>query len=164
MRANALWSAVYRADRFILLTTWAIAGVTVIVMFTVVVTLVIARYVAKAPIFWGEEMARYSMFYMIMIGGAVAVREDRHLRLTLLIDRFPPALKRWWDWVLDFCVVVVLIVMVYQGADLAREDGGMMTPALRIAYFWIYIGFPIGTALMLLQVIARRLPTNSEQG
>jgi TRAP-type C4-dicarboxylate transport system permease small subunit len=109
-------------------------------------------------------MARYSMFYMIMIGGAVAVREDRHLRLTLLIDRFPPALKRWWDWVLDFCVVVVLIVMVYQGADLAREDGGMMTPALRIAYFWIYIGFPIGTALMLLQVIARRLPTNSEQG
>jgi TRAP-type C4-dicarboxylate transport system permease small subunit len=113
MRANALWSAVRRTDRFIFLTTWTIAGVTIIAMFTVVVTLVIARYVAKAPIFWGEELARFSMFYMIMFGSAVAVREDRHLRLTLLIERFPPTLRRWWDRCLDLLVLVVLAVMVY---------------------------------------------------
>jgi TRAP-type C4-dicarboxylate transport system permease small subunit len=161
MPAKSVSGAGRRLDRCIFITTWATAGATIIAMFFVVVTLVIARYVAKAPFFWGEELARYTMFYMVMIGSAVAVREDRHLRLTLLIEAFPPALKRWWDRLLDLCVLAVLAVMVYQGLDLAREDGGMMTPALRIAYFWIYIGFPIGTGLMLIQLIAKNLFTAS---
>jgi TRAP-type C4-dicarboxylate transport system permease small subunit len=39
----------------------------------------------------------------------------------------------------------------------------MLTPALRIAYFWIYVAFPVGSALMLIQVAARNLPAINSQ-
>ena len=156
MSSKTLRECLRRLDLIIYHSSRAAAGISILTMFLTVVVLVIARYVAQAPIFWGEELARYLMFYMIMMGSAVAIREDRHLRLRMVIDVFSPKMALWWERFLDLCLLIIAGVFFYQGLDMAIEDGIMTTPALRIAYFWVYLAFPIGAILMTIQLVAKQ--------
>ena len=156
MSSGPLPSALHWLDTVVYVASRIASGFTIIAMFSTVVILVIARYVAQAPIFWGEELARYIMFYMILLGSAVALREDRHLRLRIVIDIMPAALQRQWERFLDLCLLVIAAVLFYQGLDITIEDGIMITPALRIAFFWVYLAYPIGAALMVIQLIGKQ--------
>ena len=48
--------------------SWILTGIALAVMFLVVMAVIVTRYVVDLPFFWGEELARYAMFYMIMLG------------------------------------------------------------------------------------------------
>jgi len=73
------------------------------------------------------------------------------------MDLFPPAVARWWERFLDLCLLVVAIAILYYGLDLTINDGMMMTPALRVAFFWVFLAFPIGAVLMLIQLVGKQL-------
>jgi len=48
----------------------ALTGLSLLLMFMVVMAVVVTRYFISLPFFWGEEFSRYAMFYMIMLGSA----------------------------------------------------------------------------------------------
>jgi TRAP-type C4-dicarboxylate transport system permease small subunit len=139
-------------------------GLTLILMVTVVLTLVFARYVIHLPIFWGEELARYTMFYMVLLGSALAIRHDSHLRLTLFVDRLSDRARRIVGWIVDVGMLVVVAALFWHGLDLALEDGIMRTPALRVAFFWIYLAFPVGAVLMAIQIVAKSVFADQREG
>lgn len=126
-------------------------------MFITIMLEVIFRYVVDNPAFWTEELARYLMFYMVLLGSAIALREERHPSLTFIIESFPGRFRKGWKMLLDSIVCVVLLVMLKEGYLMAVDEMIMKTPALRISFFWIYLAFPIGTVLMILQLIVKYL-------
>jgi TRAP-type transport system small permease protein len=126
-------------------------------MFVIVMGVVFTRYVVNLPFFWGEELARDCMFYMIMLGSAVAIREGGHLRLTVFAGMLPAGPRRVLDVLTDLVVLLVVCMIFYHGLDLAAGDGNMRTPVLRWKDFWIYPGFPIGAGLSVLLLIGKAL-------
>src|SRR5215467_4532457 len=55
---------------------------------------VFSRYVLRSTFTWYDEIARLLFVWMVFLGAAVGVRQAGHFRLHLVIDRFPPSLRR----------------------------------------------------------------------
>jgi len=127
------------------------------VMFIVIFLGVFLRYVLNTPAFWTEEAARCLMFYMVLIGSAAAIRQDRHPAIAFIIDKFGENSRRKWKSLLDVLVFIVLLVVFWQGILMAVEERIGRTAALRISFFWVYLALPVGALLMMLEIIARHL-------
>ncbi len=157
--SKALRRAVVALDRVVYPLSWALTGLSLLLMFMVVMAVVVTRYFISLPFFWGEEFSRYAMFYMIMLGSAVAIRENGHLRLTLFADLLSPGPRRVLEAATDLLVLGVIAAIFWYGLDLAVGDGEMRTPVLRWRYFWIYIAFPIGAVMSALLMLGKQFAT-----
>ncbi|MFV0491330.1 MAG: TRAP transporter small permease [Pseudorhodobacter sp.] len=150
-----------RIDRILQYLMAALVVCSLAAMVVVVLFLVISRFVFGLGYFWGEELARYLMIYMAFIGGAVALRSNQHPRLTLFVDMLPETGRRVVNIVVQLLLAATLIVLLWQGLDVALNEGRMRTPALRLRYFWILLAVPIGAGAMLIQLIAMHFLPNA---
>jgi len=149
-----------RIDKILLKTIDILVLILFIFMFIVVMIGVVSRYIFNAPIFGTEEVARTMMFYMVMLGGAVAIRRGRHPALLFIIQKFHPKFLQKWNIFIDIIILFVLLVLFIQGCVITYSGIPMKMPALRISFFWVYLAFPVGTFLMLSQLAAKHFFEN----
>jgi len=144
-------------DDVLLKAIRATTGVLLAIMFVVIIFGVFFRYVLNSPAFWTEELARYIMFYMVLIGSASAIREERHPALTFVTDRFSRRFRTKWRFVLEALVFLVLAVVFWQGIVMAVEERIGLTAALRVSFFWVYLALPVGSLLMMFEIVAKHI-------
>jgi TRAP-type C4-dicarboxylate transport system permease small subunit len=150
-------SPLRRFDRGLLAAIRIAVALLLAMMFAVIMWEVVARYVLARPAFWTEEFARYVMFYLVLIGSAAAIRQEKHPSLTFVIQKFSAGFRRKWKLVLDGLVFLVLAVIFWQGCVMAVEEWIGKTPALRISFFWVYLALPIGACLMMVEIVAKNV-------
>lgn len=132
----------------------ALISLLLTLMFLVVIIGIFFRYIINLPIFGTEELARYIMFYMVMLGSVVAFREEKHPALLFVIQKFPIKFLKVWNFIKDIIIIFILIIIFKEGYLMAVGEMIMKSPALRISFFWVYLAFPIGALLMIFQIIA----------
>ncbi|AZO93365.1 TRAP transporter small permease [Halocella sp. SP3-1] len=128
-----------------------------IAMFIVIIIGVWKRYVINNPWFGAEEAARYLMVYLVFIGICSAYNKNRHPSLTFVINRFSPAFRRVWFIIIDLIIFVLLIYMFKYGMEKTVMAVYSKTPALRLPFNWIFISIPIGSVLMMIQLVLKYL-------
>lgn len=62
---------------------------------------VISRYILDVPSTLTEEMLRFSLVWVSMLGMAFVVGKKQHISLTILLDKAPTTLRRWWEIILQ---------------------------------------------------------------
>lgn len=67
---------------------------------------VIARFILKIPTAYAEEFARLAIVWCILIGGAMAVRKNEHIRVDSLVRILPKAVQV----ILEFASHVMIII------------------------------------------------------
>ena len=129
------------------------AGLLMVSLIVVVGTNVFFRYVLKAPLPWAEEVARYCMVYMAYLAAPLALREGRHIRITLVTDRLP----RVWSEVFQLAAYLVVaglaIPVAYYGRQLVELVSFQMTPSLRMSMSVPYFGVTLGAAFLALEAV-----------
>lgn len=130
-------------------------AILLIVMFVVIMMEVIFRYVLASSAFWTEELAKYVMFYMVLMGSVVAIREERHPALVFISQKFHVRFRKKWHLFIDVLVFFVLIFVFREGYKMAVDERIMRTPALRMSFLWVYLALPIGAFLMMVQIVAK---------
>ena len=55
---------------------------------------VLTRYGTEKPAVWTTELSGILFTWVVYIGAMTAHREGRHIRVSLLVDLMPPALRR----------------------------------------------------------------------
>jgi TRAP-type C4-dicarboxylate transport system permease small subunit len=123
---------------------------------------VFTRYVMGEQAKWTEELARFLLVWVALLGGAVAFGTKGHLGVDYFIGTFhPDARKR-------MVVVVHLIVLFFAGAvfvyggsrvvadALAMEQ---MTPALGWKMGHVYLALPIAGIFMVLYTVENLIET-----
>ena len=107
------------------------------------------------PLYWTEEIARYSFVWFVFFGAAYAARLAAHNRVTVQFRPFP-------RWVGDVCMLlgdaawlVFNTVMVVESLEVIQElrEFPYATPALDWQLSSIYFIFPIAFTLMSIRVI-----------
>jgi len=141
-------------DKILIKSIKALVSLLLVFMFIIVIVGIFFRYIINIPIFGTEEFARYIMFYMVMLGSAVAFREEKHPALLFVIQKFPIKFLRVWNFIKDIIIIIILIIIFKEGYLMAVDEKIMISPALRISFFWVYLAFPIGALLMIFQIIA----------
>ena len=54
---------------------------------------VVARYVFSLPIVWIDEVVSMSFLWLAMLGTAIAMHRNEHLRLSLFLDMMPKKIQ-----------------------------------------------------------------------
>lgn len=129
------------------------AGLLMIALIVVVSTNVFFRYFLKSPLPWAEEVARYCMIYMAYLAAPLALREGRHIRITLVTERLRGVWAELFQLFTYLAVASLAIPVAYHGWRLVQMVGFQMTPALRISMSIPYFGVALGAAFLALEAV-----------
>ncbi|MBO8140840.1 MAG: TRAP transporter small permease [Firmicutes bacterium] len=149
----------------------AAAGLCIATLIAVVFANVFFRYVLHAPIPWAEEVARYTMVYMAYLAAPLALREGRHIRITIVTDRLRGKWAVAADVIAHAAILVLSVVVVANGMDLIQLVSFQRSPSLRmsmsIPYFSVVIGaafLAVEAALLLISSVARLFGVSAGRG
>jgi len=127
-----------------------ILAITVFGMFIVTFMQVLFRYVLKWPLFWIEEIARYLLIFIAMMGGTLAFKDDVHPKVAIFYKRLKYSKRIKWELFLRIFIIIFLMLLIFSGWNWAQGNSIFRTPGLGISFFWPLIIVPIGAVTMLV--------------
>lgn len=132
-----------------------IAIISTAVMWLVMCYAVIMRYVFRDAPVWGDELCRFSLVWLTFYGGSVALRKRALANMTLLVNVFPPRIRKWINVAVGICCVVLLVFFTKWSLQLVLSKSIMIqkSPAMGAPLAAIYSCMPIGLGLMTIQQI-----------
>lgn len=125
-----------------------VAAFTVLVSFSVIL-----RYGFSQGLEWSEELGRYLMIWMGFLAASLALRGGAHIGIDLVRQRLPPNLRRVVVLASTASVFCFFAMVVYQGSVLLILVRPKPSLVLPVSMFWPYLAIPVGSLLMLLQLI-----------
>jgi TRAP-type C4-dicarboxylate transport system permease small subunit len=139
--------------KFIRKTTEAIIVTLYGVMVLTVFLQVVARYVFNSPPVWTEELARYCQVWIIILTSSVCIRKGSHLAVDYLTHKFPAALNRLFRILSHVLIAVYVAAVTVFGWRLMIVGYYQDSPAMKIKMAFVYIIFPLGGLLMLVETV-----------
>ena len=138
----------------------ALAGSLIVAMVSILLTViwqVVSRYVLKDPASVTEELSRFILIWIGILGAAYAYRQHAHLGFNLIVERQSRNTKR----LLLTCVEIIVIifcalVMLYGGSELVllTLELEQISAALGIKMGVIYSVLPLSGTLIIAYAFA----------
>jgi TRAP-type C4-dicarboxylate transport system permease small subunit len=154
-RAGAYGRAVAVVTRILCVLLALAVGILVIP-----VTLqVFSRFTALIPHYiWTEEMARFLLVWMIMLGAMLGVREGNHFVVDVWPD-LSPRPRAALDLFSNLCVGAFAVVLLWWGWEFTDFAWYRISELAELPLWMIHIAWPISGAIWLI-FIGDRLVAN----
>ncbi|MBI5445369.1 MAG: TRAP transporter small permease [Deltaproteobacteria bacterium] len=127
---------------------------TVVAMVAVMCSLIFAqamgRYVFHFSITWSEELARFLLVWVSMLGGAIAARRRMHVGFESLVEALPAPAGYSARALAGSAAIFVVSVMAWHGFKLARFNMLQRSAALEWPMGVPYAAIPAGALLLVL--------------
>jgi len=121
-------------------------------LFACVVIQVFTRYVMNDPAIFTEEVSRYSMIWLSLLGAAYAAGRIEHMAYTMFPDKLHGArLDLHMRSVALAILAFAACVMCYGGGKLVQRalDFGQLTATLQWPMGYVYLCIPASGALII---------------
>ena len=145
----------FRANGWILIALLTVMSVVMLIQ-------VLSRYLFNAPLTWPEELGRYLFIWIVFLGAALAFRKRAHLRIEFISSKIKPSLMAVIEKVTEFIILIFLIFIIYISIEVLTITGSQKSPVLHIPMNYIYLAFPVASALMILDLATRWLFPSSK--
>lgn len=120
------------------------------------------RYVLGNALPWTEELARYLMVWAGFLAASLALKEGAHVGIEGFLRPLPGGLRRLLVYPAALSIGIFLSVTAFQGIRLLATISQQTTPVLGISMMWPYLAIPVGSLLMLLQLVLQVIGTQSD--
>jgi TRAP-type C4-dicarboxylate transport system permease small subunit len=143
-------------DRVSLVVNKIAVNATVILFTTMTLIVwmqIFFRFILGGGLAWTEEIAKYLMVWMALLGASILFRDRGHIAINFFISRFS-----FLRYILIFHAVVaavLFVLLVYYGTDYAIFGLKSISPASGIKKFWPYLSIPVGGFFLLIQALSR---------
>lgn len=133
-----------------------ILAAIMLIISALVFSQVVTRYVLQVSTPWLEELTRFLMIWMVMLGCAYAVRTRQHIIVNVIETAFSSArAQRIYQGILAICGLlfsVVLAILAYVVVERTARFG-QVSGAMRIPMFLANGSFFVAAVLMSLHYI-----------
>ena len=126
----------------------ALAGLTLCVLLGVV------SRALNNPFDWTEELSRYLMVWVAILGWVLACRARAHIRIRFFHDLLPPRVWAVVEILLQFSVVAFGLLAAWFAIDLVRRNSDIEAVTLRLTQMWFYIPLVGAGVIAALQAAA----------
>lgn len=158
-----------------------VLGVALVVLMAISVVNVLwqvfTRFIMDNPSSFTEELARYLLIWVGLLGAAYAVGKRVHLALELLPEKLTGRRRRWLELFIESCVMLfALFVLVIGGLRLVyvQLTLGQTSAAMEMPLGFVYSVLPLSGLLMVYYTVAHmrrqvqelrdsRVPVEEEQ-
>jgi TRAP-type C4-dicarboxylate transport system permease small subunit len=131
-----------------------VAITLLLIWVTIVLTIQIgSRYLLATGMSWTEEMARYSLIWIVFLGAAVVTKEKDHISVPIL-ETAMPSLKKYFKLIqgLIFLVYIVIVLGVSWGTLQILQYQSSANMGLSMAL--VYSVIPISFILIFIHLLA----------
>lgn len=130
------------------------AAIAVTLALLAVVALGIASRLVNDPLVWTDELARYLMVWLALLGWIIASRRRAHIRITVLIDRLPRLLRLATEVATQLALMVFGAVLAWHSLELVDRAWDVEAVSLPISSALLYALVPLAGSAIVLQAIA----------
>jgi TRAP-type C4-dicarboxylate transport system permease small subunit len=113
-------------------------------MSLIVIVQVFSRYIFNFSFVWAEELVRYLMIWMVMLGSALVQAKNEHIR----IDFFPMLAgargRRVMEIFFRLATLVFLVIITFKGFKVSWFNQLFESSGLRISMLWPTLAIPLG--------------------
>ncbi|EHR70956.1 TRAP transporter, DctM subunit [Burkholderiales bacterium JOSHI_001] len=114
---------------------------------------VVARYVFALPVVWVDEVVSLSFLWLAMLGTVIAMHRNEHLRLSLVVERLPVALRPWVQALALCAVAATLLALAGPAMEYTRDEWAIRTPELDLPNAGRVSAIAFGVLAMLALVL-----------
>lgn len=145
-------------ERLFVAVNRAVVAAALALVFALVFTNVVGRYVFGNSLSWAEEAARHLMVFGAFAGAGLALREGRLVAIETLPDSLSPRAARVLRWAGVAIMAVFMVMLVWLGARFAIFGWPRETATTGMSRGIPYLAIPLGAGLFLihLALFARR--------
>ncbi|EMI58474.1 TRAP transporter small permease [Rhodopirellula sallentina] len=125
---------------------------------------VMTRYIGGEQASWTEELARFLLIWVALLGGAVAFDTKSHLGVDYFVGKFETGVRKSLRIFTHFVVLFFAITIFVIGGARVVYDALVLdqtTPALGWKMGHVYLVIPIAGCFMALFTIAHLIETFS---
>jgi TRAP-type C4-dicarboxylate transport system permease small subunit len=140
------------AARILARGTEICAGLLMILVTVLNLTQVGGRYLFSTGFGWTEEVMRYSMIWLMMLGSVACIFRAEHMAIEALEGLVRPDRARFVKSALYSVAAIFCVVILIYSYPLALRNAAQTAPASGIPMIYPYAALPVGTALMLVQI------------
>jgi len=153
---------VYQFKRYISRVLECILIVAVGLLVLDVIWGVFTRYVMGEQANWTEELARFLLVWVSLLGGAVAFGTKGHLGVDYFVGKLHPDARKTMAVVSHLIVIFFAVAVFLVGGYCVVADAlavDQMTPALGWKMGYVYLALPIAGCFMVLFTIENLIET-----
>jgi len=136
--------------------------ITVLLLVLDVTWGVATRTVTGGQANWTEELARFLLVWVSLLGAAVAFGTKAHLGVDYLVNKMHPEVHRLTA-VITHCIVLFFAgaVFIYGGGRLVADALAMnqLTPALQWKMGYVYLALPVAGFFIIIFALENLLET-----
>lgn len=135
---------------------WFLVALAIFMIVTVTWQ-VVSRYVLRAPSSLTEEIARFQLIWLGLLGAVYTFRNRMHVGIDILITPLEGKRRLAAElFALVSCLVFALLILVYGGGRLVAltYDLNQTSAALGIRMSYVYSILPISGVLMSIYAIS----------
>ena len=125
------------------------------VIATVVPYEVVGRYVFNRTPGWGEEGALFFMVWFCLISAALAIKEDRHLRVSVIEYFLNEKQLRVLDYINYIIILIFAGCMFWEGIKLTRLTALNIMPGIGIKSSWLFASVPVAGLALIITIIEK---------
>jgi TRAP-type C4-dicarboxylate transport system permease small subunit len=111
---------------------------------------VVNRNVVHAGVPWFEELARYCMIYMALLGTEIGLRDGSQIAITAVIDKFRGVPRALLDIFGKLVIVVFSAAVFWHSLPLLQKQiqFGQLSPGLRVPMYVPYAALPLSFGII----------------
>ncbi len=128
---------------------------------------VMLRYVMRSPISWAEQMARFALVWIVMLGIPVMFNRNIKISFDAILEAITGKARERLEIVLRAIGMAFSVFYFSAAIQLMIKTGDRMTPGIEMPYNLLYGAQAVCTFLLffvLLKQIIERRGKSEEQG
>lgn len=113
---------------------------------------VFTRFVLANPSSWTEELARFLLIWVSLLGAAYTHRIKGHIAIDVIANKFTGTARHYSRMFIQFCVFLfALVAMVIGGLKLVNLtlSLGQVSAALQVKMGYVYLVIPVSGILIM---------------
>ncbi|MGN0968984.1 MAG: TRAP transporter small permease [Oscillospiraceae bacterium] len=105
---------------------------------------VIARFLVNASSSWTEELASYSLVWIVMIGIGIGVHELTIPKVEIFTNYLPKRAQDILEIIVHALCCLLFLVFAVKGIQMAEKMLPQKVASLKISVTYFYLAIPVG--------------------
>lgn len=141
------------ALRWVALAEALVAGTALLVIFGLVLTQAVQRYLPVTGWAWTGELAQYCLVWLTFSMIGYLMGRGDHITLQVVDNVKSQAVRRAVMVFANLVVAAISIGFVAEGYQLVTSESGQVSPAMRMPLVWLYVIPLLGFALTAVRAL-----------
>lgn len=117
---------------------------------------IILREFFSTPLVWSIEVSLTIFVWIVFVGAGMAMAEDAHIRLTLLVEKLPASVRGGIELLVSYGGLVLLAALFWSSIEITWAFRNNSFTSIQVSTAWTWAAAPVGLGFMILAWLQTR--------